>query len=56
MSFVSSTACDDARIRIWNVPDGGLKETCTEAQFSLIGKYSMHGIEIIHLAVPIRTL
>lgn len=33
-----STACDDAKIRVWTVPDGGLTHTLTEPDFCLIGK------------------
>jgi coronin-7 len=30
-------ACDDARIRVWRVPDGGRGGTQKEAEFFLIG-------------------
>ena len=39
--WFSFPACDDARIRIWDIPEGGLKETITEPSFSLIGQCSL---------------
>lgn len=30
-------ACEDARIRVWNIPEGGLTTTLTEPEFFLIG-------------------
>ncbi|XP_014784002.1 coronin-7 isoform X1 [Octopus bimaculoides] len=30
-------ACDDAKIRVWNIPEGGLKESVSEPEFMLIG-------------------
>ncbi len=30
-------ACDDAKIRVWRVPDGGLTETLTEPESYLKG-------------------
>lgn len=40
MKFFS--ACDDAKIRIWDVPEDGLTETLTEPTSYL------HGIVILH--------
>ena len=30
-------ACDDARIKVWDIPNGGLTETLTQPKFSLTG-------------------
>lgn len=34
---VHSIACDDAKIKVWRIPSGGLTETLTEPEFLLIG-------------------
>ncbi len=31
-------ACDDAKIRVWTIPESGLTKTLTEPDFFLIGK------------------
>lgn len=36
--FLSILAGDDAKIRLWQVPKGGLKETLTEPELILQGK------------------
>lgn len=41
MVFSLVAACDDARIRVWDIPEGGLTETLTEPEFFLIGKFHL---------------
>lgn len=36
-SFLYTLACDDAKISIWNIPEGGIKETVSEASMYLRG-------------------
>lgn len=35
---LSALAGDDAKIRVWQVPEGGLKETLTEPELILQGR------------------
>lgn len=36
--FLCNLAGDDAKIRVWRVPEGGLKETLTEPELILQGR------------------
>lgn len=36
--FSSISACDDAKIRVWNIPEGGLTESLTEPESCLVGE------------------
>ena len=46
---VFSLACEDARIRVWTIPGGGLTHTLTEPEFFLIGNLSYTPSHIAHL-------
>lgn len=37
-NFTCISAGDDAKIRVWRVPEGGLKETLTEPELILQGR------------------
>lgn len=37
-NFMCISAGDDAKIRVWRVPEGGLKETLTEPELILQGR------------------
>jgi len=41
-------ACDDARIRVWNIPEGGLTDTLTEPEFFLIGHQEKPNLLAFH--------
>ena len=34
VNYVHFIACDDARIKVWDIPNGGLTETLTQPKFS----------------------
>ena len=38
MHVHTHTACDDAKIRVWTIPDGGLTKTLTDPDYFLIGE------------------
>ena len=44
------TACDDARIRVWRIPEGGLTTTLTEPEAMLIGVFYL-GLPLIVFTV-----
>ena len=37
LSLILHSACDDARIKVWDFPEDGLKESLVEPSFNLIG-------------------
>ena len=39
--YMVASACDDGKVRVWEIPEGGLKETMTEPKLVLKGKLSV---------------